>query len=92
MPRNFSELKSGGVNSYAVPRAEKRGTRPPVPHRSTPMLEPINNINTRLQTDMPRNFSELKSGGGQFLYASCPPRLKVGDASPPSPTDRRPCV
>ena len=54
MPRNYSELKRGD-NSYAVPHAEKRGgTRAPVPHRSTPMLEPINNINTRLQTDRAR--------------------------------------
>ena len=30
MPRNFSELKSGGDNSYAVPHAEKWGdARPP---------------------------------------------------------------
>ena len=26
----------------------------PVPHRSTPVLEPINNINTGLQTDRAR--------------------------------------
>ena len=33
MPRNFSELKSGGDNSYAVPHPEKWGgaTRPPRP-------------------------------------------------------------
>ena len=39
MPRNVSELKSGGGdNSYAVPPAPKSGgTRPPVPHRSTPV-------------------------------------------------------
>ena len=39
MPRNFSELKSGGDNSYAAPHPEKcgGGTRPPVPHRSTPV-------------------------------------------------------
>ena len=38
---------------------------------------------------MPRNFSELKSGGDNS-YA-----LKSGgggDTSPPSPTDRRPCL
>ena len=28
MPRNCSELKSGGDNSYAVTLAEKWGTRP----------------------------------------------------------------
>ena len=54
MPRNFSELKRGG-NAYAVPHADKQGGRvPPVPHRSTPVLERINNINTRLQTDRAR--------------------------------------
>ena len=31
MPRNFSELKSGGDNSYAVPHAEKWGERVPRP-------------------------------------------------------------
>ena len=39
---------------------------------------------------MPRNFSELKSGGGQFIC--CPPTLKSGggDASPlPPPIDAR---
>ena len=38
---------------------------------------------------MPRNFSELKSGGGQFLC--CPPHAeKCGDASPrPPPIDAR---
>ena len=40
--RNFSELKSGGDNSYAVPpRPEKwggGGRVPPVPHRSTPVI------------------------------------------------------
>ena len=36
MPRNFSELKSGGTSRCKV------GERvPPVPHRSTPVLEPI---------------------------------------------------
>ena len=29
MPRNFSELKSGGDNSYAVPHAEKWGDASP---------------------------------------------------------------
>ena len=32
---------------------------------------------------MPRNFSELKSGGGQFLC--CPPTLKSGGTRPPVP-------
>ena len=43
MPRNFSELKSGGTIPMLSPHAEKwgGGTRPPVPHRSTPVLEPI---------------------------------------------------
>ena len=39
---------------------------------------------------MPRNFSELKSGGDNS-YAVPRPE-KWGDASPPSPTDRRPCL
>ena len=41
---------------------------------------------------MPRNVSELKSGGGQFLC--CPPRPEKwgGGRVPPSPTDRRPCI
>ena len=36
---NFSELKSGGDNSYAVPPTLKSGGGrvPPVPHRSTPV-------------------------------------------------------
>ena len=38
---------------------------------------------------MPRNISELKSGGGDNSYA-VPPRWKVGGRVPPSPTDRRP--
>ena len=41
MPRNISELKSGGGvdNSYAVPHAGKwGGGRAPVPHRSTPVV------------------------------------------------------
>ena len=39
MPRNFSEMKSGGDYSYAVPHTLKSGgTRPPVPHRSTPVF------------------------------------------------------
>ena len=36
---------------------------------------------------MPRNSSELKNRGGQFLC--CPPTLKNGGRLPPSPTDRR---
>ena len=37
------------------PHAEKWGERvPPFPHRSTPVLETINNINTRFQTDRAR--------------------------------------
>ena len=31
MPRSFSELKSGGDNSYAVPHAEKWGDASPLP-------------------------------------------------------------
>ena len=38
MPRNFSELKSGGIIPMLSPHAEKWGTRPPsVPHQSTPV-------------------------------------------------------
>ena len=48
MPRNLSELKSGGTIPMLSPMLKSGGTRPPVPHRSTPVLEPINNINTRL--------------------------------------------
>ena len=32
---------------------------------------------------MPRNFFDLKSGGGQFLC--CPPTLKSGGTRPPRP-------
>ena len=39
MPRNFSELKSGGTIPMLSPHAEKWGERGP--HRSTPVLEPI---------------------------------------------------
>ena len=40
MPRNYSELKSGGGTIPMLsPHAEKCGGRvPPVPHRSTPVL------------------------------------------------------
>ena len=46
MPRNFSEIKSGGDNSYALPHPEKwggGGTRPPpidarAPARAHPPL------------------------------------------------------
>ena len=48
MPRNFSELKSGGTIPMLSPHAEKWGNASPLPHRSMPVLEPINNINTRL--------------------------------------------
>ena len=39
MPRNFSELKSGGTIPMLSPHPEKwgGGARPPVPHRSTPV-------------------------------------------------------
>ena len=41
MPRNFSELKSGGGGTIPMlsPHPEKSGGRvpPPVPHRSTPV-------------------------------------------------------
>ena len=40
MPRNFSELKSGGDNSYAPPTLKSGWMRPPVPHRSTPVQLP----------------------------------------------------
>ena len=40
MPRNFSELKSGGTIPMLSPHVDKWGTRPPVPHRSTPVLKP----------------------------------------------------
>ena len=40
---------------------------------------------------MPRNFSELKSGVEAIPMLS-PHAEKWGDASPPSPTDRRPCL
>ena len=51
MLRNFSELKSGGDNSYAVPAALKSGGGrvPPVPHRSTPM-----SIRVRLKVRLAR--------------------------------------
>ena len=39
---------------------------------------------------MPRNFSELKNGGTILMLS--PHAEKWGDASTPSPTDRRPCV
>ena len=39
---------------------------------------------------MPRNFSELKSGGTIPMLSPHPE--KWGDASPPSPTDRRMCI
>ena len=38
MPRHFSELKSGGTIPMLSPILKSGGTRPPVPHRSTPVL------------------------------------------------------
>ena len=38
---------------------------------------------------MPRNFSELKSGGTIPMLS---PTLKSGGTRPTSPTDRRPCI
>ena len=37
MPRNFSELKSGGTIPMLSPLPEKWGDASPVPHRSTPV-------------------------------------------------------
>ena len=41
---------------------------------------------------MPRNFSELKSGGGTIPMLSPHPEMWGGGRVPPSPTDRRPCA
>ena len=54
MPRNFSELKGGTIPMLSPTLKSGERVPPPVPHRSTPVLEPINNINTSLQTDRAR--------------------------------------
>ena len=47
MPGNLSELKSGGTIAMLSPTLKSGGTRPPVPHRSTPVFPHIQLSSTR---------------------------------------------